>query len=406
MRIPFLVAFYVLTTDCFSQAVGTEFFGMHNADFSLRTQHIPFSTIRLWDCGVCWNQLETSKNTWDFQRFDQLVAFATINNVELAYVLGQTPAWASSNPLDSTGVYGMGANQVPETIDLWENYVRTVAERYRGKIRYYEVWNEPNFPIFFNGTIGQMSELTKSASSVLKKIDSTIQLISPGIIAGTFEWLPQHNSGKEWLQNFIKLTPAENFDIIGAHFYTPEKASPERELIPMIRDFKLLLKQQQIDKPVWNTEQGYGAMDPARRVTYRGDTAIGIAVRTYLINLMQGVQRVYWYNWSNRDFCSLYLVEEDLVTPTAAANAIALIREWLVGKKILHTECVDQSVYVMQLEDELNNKFAVVWSDVYKNVTHLNFEEIKSIEAVNAKAVEFSSAGFSISQLPVLVTFK
>jgi hypothetical protein len=406
MHLKLLLVFLICAFDADSQTVKAEFFGMHNADFSKQAEGIRFATIRLWDCGVCWNQLETSPGNWNFDQFDRLVSYAVNNKIELVYVLGQTPGWATSDLLDSTGVYGIGANHVPKTIELWENYVRTVASRYIGKIQYYEVWNEPNFPIFFNGSVEQMSELTRSAGKLLKSIDPNIQVISPGIIAGTFDWLPKSNSGANWLQTYLSLTPAACIDIIGAHFYTPEKASPEQELIPLTKSFKQVLQRFNIDKPVWNTEQGYGAMDPAKRVNYQGDTAVGVAVRTYLINLMEGIDRVYWYNWSNREFCSLYLVEEDRITPTEAARAIALTREWMVGKTISGTECIDQSTYMLHLTDELNRKFTIVWSDVHKQIKHLNYREIKSIQAVNSKAVRNSRNGFSINQLPVLVSFK
>jgi polysaccharide biosynthesis protein PslG len=257
----FLLAFF----HAFSQAIDSAFFGIHNGDFLAKEQQIIFPAMRLWDTGVRWNQLEPEEGKWNFDRFDKIISFAQSKNIELVYVLGQTPSWASSRPEDSTGVYGKGANYPPKSIKLWENYLKVVGERYKGKIKYYEVWNEPNFPIFFNGDVREMTELTVSASKILKAIDPEIKIISPGIVAGTFDWLPSEKQGTIWMESYLKLTPPQYFDIAGAHFYTPEKSSPEQELIPIIRNFKRVLTENFITKPIWNTEQGYGAMEACQK---------------------------------------------------------------------------------------------------------------------------------------------
>ena len=405
MKTFILLFFFFLNFKSGSQAIDTAFFGIHNGNFLTQEQRIFFPTMRIWDMGVCWNQLEQRKGKWDFDRFDQIVSKADKGKIELVYTLGQTPNWASSRPDDTTGVYGKGANYVPVSIALWEQYVRKVGERYKGKIRYYEIWNEPNFPIFFNGTVAEMRALTLSASKILKAIDPEIKIISPGIVAGSFDWLPTENNGTAWMTSYLNVMPPRSFDIVGAHFYTAENDVPEKELIPLIRNFKKMLQENHVHKPVWNTEQGYGAMDPARRKNYSGDTATGIAVRTFLINLMEGVERMYWYNWSDRSFCSLYLVEQDGVTPTDAARAIDFTRHWLKGKILVRSELMTGPVHILHFRNEENEKSAIAWSERENILSGPVVEGIKRIHSVRGTSTDFHAVEIKTSILPLFMEY-
>ena len=55
----------------------------------------------------------------------------------------------------------MGAPAEPKDVKDWINYLQTVATRYRGKIFNYEIWNEPNDPQYFSGTIPKLVQLTQ-----------------------------------------------------------------------------------------------------------------------------------------------------------------------------------------------------------------------------------------------------
>ena len=47
-------------------------------------------------------------------------------------------------------------------LDAWREYVRTVADRYRGRIRYWEVWNEPDLGGFNQMSLEEYVQLQKA----------------------------------------------------------------------------------------------------------------------------------------------------------------------------------------------------------------------------------------------------
>jgi hypothetical protein len=213
---------------------------------------IPFGTWRLWDAHVLWAYLEPSPGKYDFELLDRYVQVANQHGVELVLTLQGPPTWASARPAEvpvhQGGGKGLpGSAAEPKSFSTWEDFVRAVASRYRGKIKYYELWNEPMSRPYFSGTPEQMVALAKSASAILKQIDPENKLLSPPVSGDS--------NGLEWLSKFLSAGGGQYVDIYGFHFYVggvPEQA------IPKVQSARVLLRQfGQDQKPMWNTEAGW-----------------------------------------------------------------------------------------------------------------------------------------------------
>src|SRR5207244_3572630 len=135
----------------------------------------------------------------------------------------------------------------PKSLDDWRDYVRMVAGRYDRRVRYYEIWNEPNFRQFYTGTVDGMISLVAEARRLVKQVDSTNVVVSPA--AATVNGIP-------WLEDFLKHGGGQYVDVIGFHFYVSPKA-PE-DMVPLIqRVHDIAGKYGLSDRPIWNTETGW-----------------------------------------------------------------------------------------------------------------------------------------------------
>lgn len=312
--------------------ISDRLFGMHmhrvlpNATWPT----VPFHGWRLHDVdGLFWHQVEPAQGQWDFTTFDAIVDLAQQHQVELLYVLGQTPAWAAAQPT-APSAYGIpGTSSAPAALAEWRAYVRTIATRYKGKIHAYEVWNEANLAEFYSGDVTTLVELAREAYTILKAVDPTIVVVTPSFA-----------SDPTWLATYLAAGGGAYADVISAHYYLPATAQPEA-MLPLIRQTQQIMRQYGQDhKPLWNTETGFGSVREG--VTIDGDAALGYVARTYLVQWLAGVQRFYWYAWDNKNFVGLHLTEADEKTPTAAAGAYAKIQDWLLGAR-LHGCQVDAS---------------------------------------------------------------
>ena len=112
-----------------------DYFGLvlSRPDARMPWPSVPFGSWRLWDANVTWPFLEPEPGRWNFQLLDRLVDEATAHRTKLLLVLAHSPAWASARPTEASA-YKPGYAAEPRQIEDWRHYVRTVVQRYRGRI--------------------------------------------------------------------------------------------------------------------------------------------------------------------------------------------------------------------------------------------------------------------------------
>lgn len=133
--------------------------------------------------------------------------------------------------------------------DLWRRYVRAVAERYRGRISHYEIFNEPNLYI---SPENYMTYL-KSASEELRAADPQCKVVgfcSTGDLAG-------EGKSAEYLKPCFDLGGLDDADIVSFHPYDSRQLSSRRPADQMIVTYRALVKSYGRDNPLWNTELYY-----------------------------------------------------------------------------------------------------------------------------------------------------
>lgn len=260
--------------------------------------------LRLWDTGTSWRDLEASPGRFDFRRLDAWVEAAEALRLPAVLTLGCTPVWAAARK-EEPSVYGPGCASEPDNIGAWRLYVRTVADRYRGRIECYEVWNEVSFPRdpvfapgsggdagqFFSGTVQDLVALTRSAAEEIRRADPKACVLSPSF----------HSSGDMLakLDRFLAAGGGADVDRISFHFYFLRQ--PE-ETVALIRGVRNVLREHGLEtRALWDTEVGGGfaQQSPASVGPAGDDWVYAILLRTALIDFSEGIGRVYWYAWDN-----------------------------------------------------------------------------------------------------------
>lgn len=309
--------------------------------------NMPVPAWRLWDAGVRWVELEPNRGRWEFAKLDGYLSLAQQHGTEVLLTLGMSPRWAAAAPK----VYNNDQPRPgapPASMDDWRTYVRTVAERYKGRIRAYEIWNEPNLGDFWSGSMDEMLALTKEASQIIHSVDPNALVVSP---SATAEY------GIPWFAEFLKKGGGQYVDVIGFHFYVDPQTRPVEDMIPVIkRVLQVMSENGQANKPLWNTETGW--MAPAKFDSE--ELAAGFLARAYILSWAAGVQRFYWYAWDNWAMAIVtYKESEHRVTP--AGHAYKVMEQWLAGARMDGcTETADH-VWICELERS-GKKQRIVWN--------------------------------------------
>lgn len=305
------------------------YFGMHihRADAGTPWPDARFGSWRLWDAYAGWPDLQPERGRWNFGKLDKYVAMAEVTGTEILLPLGRSPRWASSRP-DERSAYGPGQAAEPRDIEDWRDYVRTVATRYKGRIRAYEVWNEPNDKGFFTGTPEAMLVLQKEAYRIVKEVDPANLLVMPAAV-----------HAHKWLDAYLALGGGAYADVIGYHFYVPRE--PPEAMLREVEGVRALMRKHGVGhKPIWNTETGWwiansdgtpedgGVASSWKRLL--ADEAAAYVARALILGRWAGLERFYWYAWDNR---GLGLIEPGSKQTKQAGRAYAVVADWLIGKR-------------------------------------------------------------------------
>jgi hypothetical protein len=326
-----------------------EFFGLHIHHLDVPYKQgasswpfIPFGSWRLWGAYVEWKDLEPQKGQWNFRRLDRYVDEAVRHDIELLLTLGRTPQWASARPNEDC----KGCAAEPASVEDWKNYVRTVARRYKGKIKFYEIWNEPRFYElervppgtkigYYSGSVGALVELAKAAKEVLAEEDPAARVVSPAFVSDDL--------GLRRLAFFFKAGGGKYVDIVSFHYYVdiPEK-------IPVIsRKMRSLLTTYQLDRlPIFNTESGFtferddlSVRPGARKGSFEDilPDRLGAAYvsRSLILGASDALRRFYWFNWDGEPphpTMGIAAVRGSVATPMT--RAYQRTRNWLLGSVV------------------------------------------------------------------------
>jgi uncharacterized protein (TIGR03437 family) len=300
-----------------------------------------FGTLRLWDSGTSWTSLEPQKGVWNWEPLDTWVAAAQAHGVkDILLTLGQSPPWASSNP-DQVNYVGAGAPAPPANIQDWRDYITAVAQRYKGLIRYYEIWNEPNDPTYYSGTVAELVQLTREAHSIIKAVDPGNTVISPAA------YMPGY------LDQLLQAGIAGYVDIIGHHFYqTPPEATGAA-----IANVRLVLAKNNVSSiPLWDTEGASGD------TTTPPDLAAAYIVRKYLADLAFGSGRYDWYTWGHATSFCVGTEANDPRILTQAALAYRYLFDWLLGASLDGASIDPAGNWQIRLTLATGAKGLIIWN--------------------------------------------
>lgn len=153
--------------------------------------------------------------------------------------------WASSQPddatVDNTRItyprWGLVAPQDPAD---WHALVRTLAERFRGRVQAWELWNEPDIFYFWRSSADDFATLVQVTAAALRVVDPAARLVLNFVDQGTEESVA--------FQERVLAVAGHELDVFGWHYGNLEVVQAAQTLMPRLRPGASL----------WNTE-AYGA---------------------------------------------------------------------------------------------------------------------------------------------------
>jgi len=177
--------------------------------------------------GVGWRDVEPVKGQFNWAQLDQIVQWMGEQQLNLIVRLDSQPEWAGG---------GYPTNGPPTNYADFGNFVYAMASRYRGRIRAYEIWNEPNLAREWGGRPPSPAEyvrLLKVAYGRIKQADPAAIVVSAGLTpTGTNS--PEAMPDDVYLEGMYQAMGGSSngyFDALGAHapgYKAPPEMSPDQ----------------------------------------------------------------------------------------------------------------------------------------------------------------------------------
>jgi large repetitive protein len=113
-----------------------------------------------------WPEIQPSPDVWDWSRSDsELKNSLDSQGVSVLPILGYTPKWASRAPEGAAA-----AADVPRDIGAYAHFAHECVSRYKGRIKVWEVWNEPEVG-FLKGSAADYAEMVRAVCVAAKQAD-------------------------------------------------------------------------------------------------------------------------------------------------------------------------------------------------------------------------------------------
>jgi hypothetical protein len=301
-----------------------------------------------------WDDLEISakgdffdhKNNKDaWAKYDFIVAEATRLGLELIARLDRPPAWAralaNATPEFQEGLTRDGnSTGPPDTVADYADFVGAVAGRYRGKLRFFQIWNEPNLKNEWNWRTpvpAEFVELLRAGYTAAKQANPDAVILFPSLSPTDGRDKKAPMTELEYLDQVYALGGKAYFDIMSAqayglgqppdeHRYIRPRALPDRPIDTRVDVSRIVLVREVMErngdsgKAIWISEFGYNSAPeqkpdadpqtwPVQRVLWgqpvseevKGDYLVGQLKRARAEWPWVGVMNVWFLRWGGPD---------------------------------------------------------------------------------------------------------
>jgi hypothetical protein len=232
-----------------------------DAGFHWLRQEFPWEDIEISGKGDFVDRRhEPHRSAWE--KYDQIVDLAEQHGLELIVRLSNPPAWSRAAG-DDTGTYAP-----PDDLQDYGDFVQTVVSRYRGRVGYYQIWNEPNiYPEWGEKSVDPEGyvELLRVGHDSVKVADPNSVVIC-GALAATIDLGPRNMSDFVFLQRMYNAGAADYFDILAMQGYGLWSGPTDRRMQPRVINYSrplyirdIMVKNGDAEKPIWISEMNWNA---------------------------------------------------------------------------------------------------------------------------------------------------
>ncbi len=234
----------------------------HEAGLGWVKQQFPWQEIEPVEKGQYYDE-RARRPSWE--KYDLIVDLCEEYSLKLIARLDRPPDWTRED--------NSYKERPPDDFDDFGDFVYAFVDRYRGRIAYIQIWNEPNiFPEWGNRPVDPAGyvDLLRVAYQRAKEADPNVQVLSAPLAITLGQ--PHPEAGKwismneiEFLEAMYEAGAKDYFDILSANAFglgSPPEEPPEAGTLNFQRVLflrEVMERHGDSDKAIWFNEYGWNA---------------------------------------------------------------------------------------------------------------------------------------------------
>jgi hypothetical protein len=275
-----------------SSSSGSSVYGVHN-DIMLQTHSERVASIqrtqslhaKIVRTSLKWGDIEGSQGSQNWSGPDGALADIASSGIAVLATLWGSPSWATGS---SDEVYvPTSSGQFTSWVSAYASFASAAAARYKGKIKYYELWNEENIQDCWhpNPNVSQYVSLYKAVYAAIKSADPGAQ-VGMGGVTNLSAGNTNDINGKAFLGDLYSngVYP----DAVVIHAYAPSGNGPtvtlqyQNNFSDIAGIHSIMESHGQGSKQLWVTEWGWQSnqVGETNQATYTAQ-ALNLIASTY-----------------------------------------------------------------------------------------------------------------------------
>lgn len=205
---------------------------------------------------VNWATVEPQPGQYQWADPDNIVRAFSDQDLKILMRINGTPAW--NRPANSHYTHP------PVDLAHFAEFITQVAQRYKGQVAAYEIWNEPNLDYewgYQSPDPAAYTELLQVAYTAIKQVDPEAIVIGGGL-STTGEGSPTAYGDLAFLQAMYDADAKGYFDAFGSHPYSfghnPDIVNPYGLSFSRVTEqHAIMTANGDGETPIWITETGW-----------------------------------------------------------------------------------------------------------------------------------------------------
>lgn len=218
-----------------------------------------------------WSDIEPLPGQFSWAKYDDIVTLYRRHGLEVIARLDWPPSWVEPAPWVLEAARGV-VNAPPASADIFARYVAATVRHFRGRVRFYQIWYEPNLVAEWGANPAHPANpeeyvaLLRAAAEAARRVDPDAVILSAPLAPNNEVPDLRGNVGDlDYLDGMYRAGAAADFDILSANSFgmdRPPTEAPDPEVLNFRRaelQREVMVRHDDADTAVWFTQLGWNA---------------------------------------------------------------------------------------------------------------------------------------------------